>query len=217
MVDERAVLDRIIEEMNKKNITQTALCAALGKKSSQPFTNWKNGNNNGYMRLLPQIAVVLEVSVDYLLNGSSAINITKGVDTMNEHDHEKTAQDIYEQLKDYAETFGITISPDDSGNGTGVVYIIEKEGIDPDYIEENQFKNECVGLAKQIEKPESLVFNNWLASRRLVPFIPYIKRLMSVLDPETQLKIVHIIEKEHEAYVEREKTKKTGTSISHAG
>ncbi|WMJ23486.1 helix-turn-helix transcriptional regulator [Paludicola sp. MB14-C6] len=59
-------LDIIVNEMKSKNITQKDLCEYLGI-SKQAFTNWKNGNNTSYIKYLPQISQLLDVSIEYLL------------------------------------------------------------------------------------------------------------------------------------------------------
>ena len=68
-VEEELVLARILCVMKEKRITAVTLCDALGYKSSQQVTNWKKKDNNSYMKLLPQIATVLGVSVEWLLYG----------------------------------------------------------------------------------------------------------------------------------------------------
>jgi len=59
----------IIEEMRKRRITQKELCQKLGIHQ-QAFTNWKNGTTDSYMKKLPQIAEILDVSTDYLLGNA---------------------------------------------------------------------------------------------------------------------------------------------------
>lgn len=71
MVDNQGILNRIIKLMEEKNISQKELCAAIGLKSQQAFTNWKNGNNNSFMKHLPQISTVLGTTTDFLLGRTS--------------------------------------------------------------------------------------------------------------------------------------------------
>ncbi len=59
-------LDRIIDLLKEQKVSQKELCEHLGIKKNA-FTNWKSGQNNSYMKHLPQIAEYLDVSVDYLL------------------------------------------------------------------------------------------------------------------------------------------------------
>ena len=65
-VEEQAILDNIIACLNHKGCDQKELCQYLGK-STQIFTNWKNKDNNSYMKYLPQIAEFFGVTVDHLM------------------------------------------------------------------------------------------------------------------------------------------------------
>ena len=58
-------LHKIIELLDNKGLKQKDLTDFLGL-SKNAFTNWKNGNNNSYMKHLPKIADFLGVSVVYL-------------------------------------------------------------------------------------------------------------------------------------------------------
>lgn len=81
MVEEQRVLERIISLMDERKMSQKEICAALGLKSQQAFTNWKNGNNTSFMKHLPQIAAILETSVDYLLGNTSPLDqALEGID-----------------------------------------------------------------------------------------------------------------------------------------
>ena len=60
------VLTKILALLNENHIQQKELSAYLGL-SKNTMTGWKNGNNNSYMKYLPQIAEFFNVSVDYLL------------------------------------------------------------------------------------------------------------------------------------------------------
>lgn len=63
------VLDRIIELLKKRGLKQKDLTDHLGITKNS-FTNWKNGNNNSYIKYASQIAAFLEVSTDYLFGAS---------------------------------------------------------------------------------------------------------------------------------------------------
>ena len=60
------ILTKILAEMKKGKISQKYITSSLGL-SQQAFSEWKAGRTKSYMKYLPQIAVVLGVSVDYLL------------------------------------------------------------------------------------------------------------------------------------------------------
>lgn len=71
LLNERVVtilvtLNKINELLKQQNKKQKDLTDFLGL-SKNAYTNWKNGNNNSYMKHLPQIADFLNVSVDFLL------------------------------------------------------------------------------------------------------------------------------------------------------
>ena len=65
-VEEQAILNNIIACLNYKGIDQKDLCDYLGVKP-QAFTNWKNKNNNSYIKHLTKIAEFLDISVDRLM------------------------------------------------------------------------------------------------------------------------------------------------------
>lgn len=60
------ILDRIIETMKEKGVSQKQLCEYIGV-SKQAFTEWKGGRNESYKKYLSEIAEFLNCSVDYLL------------------------------------------------------------------------------------------------------------------------------------------------------
>ena len=64
------ILGKIADLLKEQKKTQKELCAHLGLKQ-QAFTNWKSGDNDSYMKYLPQIAEFFGVSVDYLLGTPS--------------------------------------------------------------------------------------------------------------------------------------------------
>ena len=59
--------NKIISEMTKKNISKSEICKNLGI-GIQAFTDWKSGKSKSYMKYLPQIAEILEIPVNNLLN-----------------------------------------------------------------------------------------------------------------------------------------------------
>lgn len=65
------VLTLISKMLKDIGMTQKELCIRLGV-NQQAFTNWKSGNNDSYIKKLPQIAEILGVSVDYLLGHDTA-------------------------------------------------------------------------------------------------------------------------------------------------
>lgn len=59
------ILNNILELMKKRGISQKELCEKLGI-NQQAFTNWKNGTHSSYTKYLPQIADILDCSMDFL-------------------------------------------------------------------------------------------------------------------------------------------------------
>lgn len=59
-------LNKIVELMKKKGVTQRALTAHLGITESQ-FSSWKSGQSSSYKKYLYKIAAFLEVSPEELL------------------------------------------------------------------------------------------------------------------------------------------------------
>lgn len=72
------ILDRIASLLKSQKKTQKMLCEHLGIKQ-QAFTNWKNGDNDSYMKHLPAIAEYLGVSIDFLLGKTDSPARRQGV------------------------------------------------------------------------------------------------------------------------------------------
>ncbi|MGM9936361.1 MAG: helix-turn-helix domain-containing protein [Candidatus Ornithomonoglobus sp.] len=66
------VLNRILMTLESKNIEQKALADAIGVRK-QTISDWKSGKTKSYTKYIAQIAEFLGVSVDYLLNGETAV------------------------------------------------------------------------------------------------------------------------------------------------
>lgn len=64
--EEQLILDNILNCMNYKKISPTALCEYLGC-NKQAVTNWKNLNNNSYLKHLHKIAEYLDVTPNDLM------------------------------------------------------------------------------------------------------------------------------------------------------
>ena len=62
-------LDKILQLLKEQHKRQIDLTTYLGLHKNA-FSNWKSGQNNSYMKYLPQIAEYLGVSVDYLLGNT---------------------------------------------------------------------------------------------------------------------------------------------------
>ena len=62
------ILYRITQRMEEKGITQREITKRLGIVESA-FGSWKRGSNNSYLKKLPEIAKILDVSLDWLING----------------------------------------------------------------------------------------------------------------------------------------------------
>ena len=60
------ILTKIQDDMKKGNISQKEITSSLGL-SQKAFSDWEAGRTKSYMKYLPQIAAVLGVSVDCLL------------------------------------------------------------------------------------------------------------------------------------------------------
>lgn len=59
-------LHKILQLMWDKGISDMELCRSAGINKSA-VTDWKKGKTQSYMKHLPEIAKVLDVTVDYLL------------------------------------------------------------------------------------------------------------------------------------------------------
>ncbi len=70
-----SILTKISMLLKEQGKTQKALCAHLGLKQ-QAYTNWKNNNNDSYMKYLPQIAEFFGVTIDYLLGNATPKEIS---------------------------------------------------------------------------------------------------------------------------------------------
>ena len=64
-------LSIILATMKSKHISQQDICINLNLRK-QAFTDWKAGKSESYLKYLPQIAEILNVSVDYLLGKTDA-------------------------------------------------------------------------------------------------------------------------------------------------
>ena len=76
--------------MKSKHISQQDICINLNLRK-QAFTDWKAGKSESYLKHLPQIAEILNVSVDYLL-GKTDDPTPSGIEMTEE---EKTSSDSY--------------------------------------------------------------------------------------------------------------------------
>ena len=66
------IIDRILAIADDKNIRQADIAKKLGKGTSL-ITNWKNRGTTPPAELLPDIAHILGVSVEYLITGTERI------------------------------------------------------------------------------------------------------------------------------------------------
>ncbi len=64
-----STIDKIINLLEQKNKTQKELMDYL-KLEKSVFTTWKNGKSKSYKKYLPQIAVFLNTTVEYLTDES---------------------------------------------------------------------------------------------------------------------------------------------------
>lgn len=96
------VLTKILMLLNKSHMQQKELSNYLGL-SKNTMTGWKNGNNNSYMKYLPQIAEFFGVSVDYLLGKETPTaenNFTYALYDELAHD---LSEEQIQQLKQFAD------------------------------------------------------------------------------------------------------------------
>ncbi len=63
------VLIRITKRMEEKGISQRQLTKKLNIGETN-FHSWKIGKTNSYMKKLPEIAKILDVSIEWLINGT---------------------------------------------------------------------------------------------------------------------------------------------------
>ena len=62
-----SILHNIVDLMQKKGMGNKDLAEKLGL-TAQAVTDWKAGRSKSYNKYLPQIADILDVSIDYLLD-----------------------------------------------------------------------------------------------------------------------------------------------------
>ena len=62
-----SILNNIVDLMQKKGMGNRDLAEKLGL-TAQAVTDWKAGRSKSYNKYLPQIADILDVSIDYLLD-----------------------------------------------------------------------------------------------------------------------------------------------------
>ena len=82
-VVENQVFQRILKIMDERGITQKHLTDQIGV-NAQTFTRWKYENCRSYMKYLDRIASALEVTRDYLLNGT--VQMTDSAYSLDELD-----------------------------------------------------------------------------------------------------------------------------------
>ena len=66
-------IERILETAEQKNIKQAEIAKAIGKGTAQ-ITNWKNRNSDPPVELLPPIAELLNVSLEWLITGTETLS-----------------------------------------------------------------------------------------------------------------------------------------------
>ncbi len=64
---ESQILGKILYSLKVKGLSDSAFAKELGVSRST-ITDWKTGKTKSYMRYIPQIAEILEVSTAYLLD-----------------------------------------------------------------------------------------------------------------------------------------------------
>lgn len=66
-------ISRISTILKSKKIDQKFFCERIGIKPSV-YSDWKSGRNKSYLKRLPEIAEILETSIDYLLGKTEVQN-----------------------------------------------------------------------------------------------------------------------------------------------
>lgn len=66
------IIERILSIANEKNIKEVDIAKAIEKGTSQ-ITNWKTRGTTPPAELLPAIAELLNVSIEYLITGTEKI------------------------------------------------------------------------------------------------------------------------------------------------
>ncbi len=121
-MDATKVGARIAKLRNEMNITQLELAEKLGV-TDRAVSKWETGIGYPDVTLLPQIADVFGVSIDYLLRGKSVIK--QRIMGLNPHDY-NTTNAINEYLSDSWYVKDIRLEGDGDGGVCGVV-VLEKE------------------------------------------------------------------------------------------
>ena len=63
-------VSRILDKMKEKGLDQKTFAKEIGVRAPA-ITEWKKGTSSSYTKFLPQIAQVLDTSVEYLMTGES--------------------------------------------------------------------------------------------------------------------------------------------------
>ena len=95
-VVENQVFQRILKTMDERGITQKQLTNQVGV-NAQTFTRWKYENCRSYMKYLDRIAATLEVTRDYLMNGT--VQMTTSSYSLDELDLIKEYRPLNESKK----------------------------------------------------------------------------------------------------------------------
>lgn len=74
-----SILNNIVDLMQKKGMGNRDLAEKLGL-TAQAVTDWKAGRSKSYNKYLPQIADILDVSIDYLLDKKEKPTEDDGLD-----------------------------------------------------------------------------------------------------------------------------------------
>ena len=74
-----AVVMRIVNRMKDQGLDQKTLAKKIGIRQ-QAVSEWKNGVTASYTKYLPQLADVLNTSVEYLMTGNEVAAATQNED-----------------------------------------------------------------------------------------------------------------------------------------
>ena len=72
------IINRIIDELDKKGLTQADICKYIGIKNNV-FTTWKTRGTAPPTKYLVQICDFLQITLEYLLTGKEKTSTTESV------------------------------------------------------------------------------------------------------------------------------------------
>lgn len=97
-MEDRLIADRIFELLDQTNMEQQEFAKLVGV-SDDTASNWRRYKSASFTKYIPQIASVLETTVDYLLTGQTEKPAPQMEDGLNAEIIRRLCQLTPEQMK----------------------------------------------------------------------------------------------------------------------